>query len=255
VPAFHTHNAFRTLLLAGFQLAVTVLLETVPFISATSSPSQPHRRGLHFRDLVVQQRDVLPQGWSSLGCYTDDPSRPTLTSVGNRDQFNMTVENCVRFCDSRYNIYAGVENGEDCYCGNVTTVGSKSAPPKDCSSKCVGDISETCGGSNRLNLYWNGEKYPLLNLPLFKRDSNDARVLTEQAPIGQYNTSVEGCTDACNARNYSLAGLEFAQQCWCDNSINNGGAQIDSTHCMLACSGNSSEICGGANSLVIYSTK
>ncbi len=40
------------------------------FISATPSPSQPSRRGLHFRDPVVQQRDALPQGWSSLGCYT-----------------------------------------------------------------------------------------------------------------------------------------------------------------------------------------
>src|SRR6266702_8998724 len=48
------------------------------FISATSNPSQPHRRGLQFRDPVVQERDGLPQGWSSLGCYTWVPTTVLL---------------------------------------------------------------------------------------------------------------------------------------------------------------------------------
>ena len=45
-------------------------------------------------------------------------------------------------------------------CGNVLTVGAKSAPPEDCTSKCVGNASEICGGSNRLNLYWTGAPPP-----------------------------------------------------------------------------------------------
>ncbi len=45
-------------------------------------------------------------------------------------------------------------------CGNVFTVGANSAPAEDCSSKCVGNASETCGGSNRLNLYWSGATPP-----------------------------------------------------------------------------------------------
>ncbi len=45
------------------------------FISATSYPSQPPRSGLHFCDPYVQPDD-LPQGWSSLGCYTWVP--PTV---------------------------------------------------------------------------------------------------------------------------------------------------------------------------------
>src|SRR6266702_4256866 len=61
------------------QSAHTCELICSQFISATSSPSQPPRRGLHFRDPVVQQRDSdwpFPQGWSSLGCYTWVP--PTV---------------------------------------------------------------------------------------------------------------------------------------------------------------------------------
>jgi len=40
-----------------------------------------------------------------------------------------------------------------------------------------------------------------------------------------------------------------------DDSIHNGGVPINlpiDEKCMLACSGDSSEICGGANSMVMY---
>jgi len=45
-------------------------------------------------------------------------------------------------------------------CGNVTTIGAKSAPPESCTSKCIGNASETCGGNDHLNLYWSGETPP-----------------------------------------------------------------------------------------------
>ncbi len=124
----------------------------------------------------------------TLNRIRDDPTQPTLTSRWNSDLKYMTVENCIAFCNTRKTIFAGVENGQDCCkctsrrflqgvlqfvtlgyfhhtfwmpdCGNVTTVGAKSAPPEDCNSKCVGNASETCGGSNRLNLYWTGATPP-----------------------------------------------------------------------------------------------
>jgi len=34
--------------------------------------------------------------------------------------------------------------------------------------------------------------------------------------------------------------------------MQNGGKPMDTKYCMLACSGDSSENCGGANSLVLY---
>ena len=39
----------------------------------------------------------------------------------------------------------------------------------------------------------------------------------------------------------------------CDNHINQGRKPIDQMHCMLACPGNSLELCGGHNAIVIYS--
>ena len=124
----------------------------------------------------------------TLYCIRDDPTKRTLTSRWNSDPEFMTVENCIWFCRIRKTIYAGVENGQDCCkdtsrrclqgvlqfrdsrlfsshvwvpdCGNLTTVGSTRRPPSDCSSKCAGNASETCGGNNRLNLYWSGATPP-----------------------------------------------------------------------------------------------
>src|ERR1700712_4456620 len=38
-------------------------------------------------------------------------------------------------------------------CGNVPANGGSKAPLADCNMPCVGNLSEWCGGSNRLNLY------------------------------------------------------------------------------------------------------
>jgi len=246
---------------ASIQLTV---LAIVPFISAT--PSQPFGRGLHSRDPVVQQRG-LPGEWIDASCFSDSLSSPTLTSIAYSDSTGMTVEACVFFCNVNYESFAGLKNGQDCHCGNVTTETAKPISSSACNSPCVGNPSETCGGSDSLSLYWNG--ISLQPNPTFVRqsggwdlqlsgcfsDSNDARTLTVQVPVagGQYNNSVEACIGACKAAGYSIAGVEFAQQCYCDNKINNQGRTIDNSSCILACSGNSHECCGGADSLLIYS--
>ncbi|KAI9449320.1 WSC domain-containing protein [Lactarius psammicola] len=147
--------------LASFQLAVTVLLAVVPCVSATSSP----RKGLHLRDPVAQKRGVsLPPGWSSLGCYTDDPVQRTLTTLAESGSEDMSVELCVNICNNRGFSYAGPEFGVDCYCGHSMAIVAESAPSEDCNSTCAGDSSQICGGSARLSLYWSGNT-PLGPLP------------------------------------------------------------------------------------------
>ncbi len=44
----------------------------------------------------------------------DNVAARTLTSVGYTDAKNMTVENCVNFCNTSNFIYAGVEYGQEC---------------------------------------------------------------------------------------------------------------------------------------------
>jgi len=256
-------------LLSFFQVAITVLLAIVPFISATPSPSS---KELHFRGPAVQQRDVLPPGWFPLGCYTDSPAQRTLTSRGYTDSTGMTVEQCTQTCQTQgSHIYAGLEKGTDCYCGNVLTPGAVAAPVSACSSKCVGDSGETCGGSDSLSLYWTGKTPPpqptfvqnALNLHWGMQacfnDSTTERTLSVQVSVqgGQDNNTVENCVSACQAAGYSsegssYAGVEAGNQCWCGNTLNKYAAAIDQKRCLLACSGDSSENCGGPDALVLY---
>ena len=48
--------------------------------------------------------------------------------------------------------YAGLENGDGCYCGNSE---DKFIPtdPEECNAPCSGDPNELCGGSWRLQVY------------------------------------------------------------------------------------------------------
>lgn len=93
-----------------------------------------------------------PDGWQSLGCYTDDVSSRTLgTNMSPSDEI-VTVISCTQLCGNAGYEYAGVEYGRECYCGNsILAPGSPAS--SGCNMACTGDRSELCGGPNRLNLY------------------------------------------------------------------------------------------------------
>lgn len=79
------------------------------------------------------------------------------------------------------------------------------------------------------------------------------RALQNQQPDSQTNT-VESCIKTCIGLGYSVAGMEYGTQCFCDNYLYNGATLTASSNCNMACSGNSAEICGNANYLSIYHT-
>ena len=104
-------------------------------------------------------------------------------------------------------------------------------------------------------------------------DSVNARTLTTEVSVegGQYDLTVEKCVDQCINYGFTRAGVELGQQCCtqflllismivpltnlglqgCGNSTN-GGQEIEPSNCMMACSGDSTEICGGPNALTYY---
>jgi hypothetical protein len=73
-------------------------------------------------------------------------------------------------------------------------------------------------------------------------------------PGGSPAMTVELCVAACADAGYLLAGVEYAGECWCDNSLNYGGgpAADGNAGCNMPCNGNPKEICGGPNRLDFY---
>ncbi|KAI9453138.1 WSC domain-containing protein [Lactarius psammicola] len=225
-----------TLLLpAGLQLVV--FLAIVPFISANPT---------------------------SLGCLKDDPSDRMLTPAMFKDPAHMTVESCITFCNHQNYLYAGVENGEDCHCGNYLAKSAKIGLSTECNVKCPGNSREICGAKHHLNLYWSGAgPQPIIIQDISHwhyagcySDSTNKRTLSKPMVLigDQENTiNIASCIGACQRLVYGLAGMEFGRDCYCGNRIENGGTMIPSKNCMLACLGNSSEVCGGPNTLTVYS--
>ena len=85
------------------------------------------------------------------GCYVDQGDR---TVIGTSFQNNkMTEEMCVEKCLASGSTYAGVENGNECWCGTTLSKSAARAAEGDCATICAGDAAEFCGGSWRLNLW------------------------------------------------------------------------------------------------------
>ncbi|KAJ7915243.1 galactose oxidase [Mycena leptocephala] len=206
---------------------------------------------------------TLPGNWSSVGCYTDSAETRTLTGAATADLVNMTVENCIDFCDSQQFIFAGVEFMVSFYCDDFIEPSGVSAPITECNLPCTGDPAESCGGANRLNIFWSGaEPPPVPTIPPFigewqslgcysdNVDGQGRALVNAVNVVGQ--VSLESCTLACFEAGMPFSGAEFADQCFCGPAIVNGGAPEPISDCNMACVGNISEFCGGPNRLTVY---
>lgn len=78
------------------------------------------------------------------------------------------------------------------------------------------------------------------------------RVMRFGAPDNS-NMTVESCVALCVSMNYTIAGMEYSEQCFCDDYILNNSTMASSGSCAMPCTGNANEICGGPNLLSVYS--
>ncbi|WVQ95055.1 hypothetical protein IAU59_002147 [Kwoniella sp. CBS 9459] len=89
---------------------------------------------------------------SSLGCFSETSSNKLLTGVGIQTS-TITPISCARYCSTKGYGYAGVTKGNECWCGNTLDMSRKLSSTSDCSTKCTGDATMLCGGTNRVGVY------------------------------------------------------------------------------------------------------
>ncbi|TVY44145.1 WSC domain-containing protein [Lachnellula subtilissima] len=90
--------------------------------------------------------------YQPLGCYTEGSTGRSLAWPQSQiSASTMTVETCLAACKQGGYDIAGVEYGQECYCGVV--LGNGTAPTSGCNMPCAGNSAETCGGSSMLNLF------------------------------------------------------------------------------------------------------
>ena len=206
----------------------------------------------------------LPSGWSvaSSVCVAEAKAQSgRALAAASTSSSSMTVPMCLAFCQSKGYQYAGVEYSNECYCDNSLSNGaSLSLTSSTCNMPCSGDSTTTCGGPSSLSLYVN----PSLAYSVTAVVNGFAKKGCIQEVVGRAltgastsasNMTLESCTSYCSGLGFSMAGLEYASECYCGNSLSNGAAlSLTSGQCNMACSGNSQETCGGPDAITLFST-
>ncbi|KAF9819399.1 hypothetical protein IEO21_02142 [Rhodonia placenta] len=174
--------------------------------------------------------------------------------------FLVSLAACLPVDQDDVYVYAGVEDGQQCYCGNGIDNLGEPTDSSNCDTACAGDSSETCGASSYLNIYWSGvpppSPFPVtvyqvghwVSLGCYS-DSEDGRTLTTDSNLAQDTVTVETCTSYCYDGGFNYAGVEFYSGCYCGLAIENGGVPINLGNCDIICAGNTSEYCGGSYAL------
>jgi len=86
---------------------------------------------------------------------------------------------------------------------------------------CSGNSSEVCGGPNLITIYYANKPAPQgpvtnpgpqgwTSYGCIADGPNKALANQVQIPGGGSNMTVSGCTTACSAAGYPLAGIEYA---------------------------------------------
>ncbi|KAL5118335.1 hypothetical protein ACEQ8H_003684 [Pleosporales sp. CAS-2024a] len=86
-------------------------------------------------------------------------------------------------------------------------------------------------------------------------DGPGYRIMNNELPDDSAMT-VGSCATKCAAAGYSIAGMEYSTQCFCDDYLRMGASLASSdSECNMACGGDSSQVCGAGNRLSIWSNQ
>ena len=89
--------------------------------------------------------------WPWFGkCVEENPDYPLFEYKYSDDK--MTRQMCRQICTSGYFVYFGLENGTDCFCGNLLNPNAKHVSILECTKPCSGNPFEFCGGISKLNI-------------------------------------------------------------------------------------------------------
>ncbi|KAF8329334.1 concanavalin A-like lectin/glucanase domain-containing protein [Cantharellus anzutake] len=135
------------LLALGFLLSTTdTTVSARPLSPGSILSVQPRHR----------LRADLPSIWTlANSCVQDgDGTQRLLSTKSNLN--NVTVDTCLSACDSANFNFAGVQYGQECWCGNSLNKGAvvgQSLNASQCDLACNGDASQKCGGCWALTLF------------------------------------------------------------------------------------------------------
>lgn len=227
----------------------TVVTVTAPPKSTTTTASSTS---------TAPAQPTSTDGWKILGCYKDlYPSSDRTLKDYQYINDPLSISVCRAKCLAQQYKYSGVENGNECWCGNTiqSSATNTLTSLSDCSYSCPGEASESCGAGARILLseYSAPLKSTWTTLGCYKDvfPSKDRTLREPQVVFGQL--TVDSCRATCAAKQYKYSGVENGGECWCGDSIQSpsDNVPVAMTDCSYNCPGNSSQKCGAGARIVI----
>ncbi|ETN43624.1 uncharacterized protein HMPREF1541_02783 [Cyphellophora europaea CBS 101466] len=181
----------------------------------------------------------------------------------------MSTSSCATFCLSKSLPVFGLEYGRECYCASSLAASARPLSPNTsdassgCNMPCSGAATEVCGGNSRLSVYNNTLYSPPVHKATisgyaFQGCYTDIGPRTLQGySFSNGNMSQELCVSTCAAKDFKVAGAEYAEQCFCGTEVlisadGKGGMKVQNGECAMPCKGDGSEWCGAGNRLSIW---
>lgn len=157
----------------------------------------------------VVKRKVKHKG-TYVGCFLDDSKERALKGTVFYDFRKMTSSLCQDTCSESGYLFAGLEYGAECYCGN--RIAAPKTREEDCNLDCKGEKGSVCGGVGRLSVFKVEDLHPGAKTyrnvhyrGCFRRPKNSTAAFPVRAI--QLNLTWESCIDLCNDKELPLAVL------------------------------------------------
>ncbi|KAG9944983.1 WSC domain-containing protein, partial [Aureobasidium melanogenum] len=206
--------------------------------------------------------------YAYVGCFKENNPGRQL-SVNPLTSVNMTNDVCIAKCSSLGYLFAATQYQRECWCGQARPL--QMDLNSDCNFNCGGNENQTCGG--------NGYTNPGSHMSLFADSTRfDGNTTTlQQAIVPSYNgykyigcyaesggrtinaaslntndMTIEKCGAFCISKGYSLFGVEYAQECYCGNTIAASSTVTLDSKCNMACKGSNAEYCGAGSLMMLY---
>ncbi|XP_028394141.1 uncharacterized protein LOC114518361 [Dendronephthya gigantea] len=117
-------------------------------ISQISSPALKDTHEENGRVIMINTRAIKRDGY--IGCFVDQHPNRDLTKLFTVN--SLTPDSCQSACKERGHVYAGVQYGYLCHCGDAYGKYGE-ADDRECNSACLGDEGKKCGGFWRNSVY------------------------------------------------------------------------------------------------------
>ena len=87
-----------------------------------------------------------------------------------------------------------------------------------------------------------------------QREATNGRALSAGGYTSGTAMTEASCISYCSTggRNYAYAGIEYASECYCGNTLDSTASAAPETDCNMGCSGNTAQACGAGNRLTVF---